>query len=237
MGVCYERLGGTSGKLGFPTSGSPLVGPSQHPTKTKGRYKNFEGGRIYWSRRTGAHPVWDAVADLYHGLGGAESRLGFPISHEMPADTSPQGTAGVLQRFEGGPHDAWPVGDEWDYSKGVSVYSSKHGAYPVWGGIGICYERLGNTSSVLGFPTSLETEAGKSPQGTTGWYQRFEGGIIFWCENYGGVPVVGSILALYDEFDGTEGRFGFPKSPEKSAEEHPHMLLQEFEGGVICVLH
>ena len=165
------------------------------------------------------------------------NRLGFPISDEMSAETSPQETTGVFQRFEGGPHDARPVGDEWDYSKGVSVYSSKHGAYPVWGGIGVCYERLGNTRSSLGFPISIETEAGGAPQGTTGWYQRFEGGIIFWCENYEGVPVVGSILALYDEFGGTEGRFGFPKSPEKSSEEHPQMLLQEFEGGLVCVLH
>ena len=30
--------------------------------------------------------------------------------------------------------------------------------------------------------------------------------------------------------------FGFPKSPGKLADQHSHMLLQEFEGGMICVL-
>ena len=79
------------------------VGPSQHPAKTKGLCKNFEGGRVYWSSRTGAHPVWDSVADLHYSLGGSKSRLGFPLSDEMPAETSPQRTTGMLQRFEGGP--------------------------------------------------------------------------------------------------------------------------------------
>ena len=193
IGICYERRWGTAGALGFPTSDEIDVGPSPHGTK--GKCQHFEGGSIYWSWQTEAHPIQGEIAKLHDSLNGVAGRLGFPLSGEHTAHPSPQGSAGAFQRFEGGLHDALPVGDEWDYSKGVSVYSSKHGAYPVWGGIRICYESLGNTSSVLGFPISLETEAAKSPQGTTGWYQRFEGGIIFWCENYGGVPVVGSILS------------------------------------------
>jgi len=240
IGICYERQWGTAGALGFPTSDEIDAGPSPHTTT--GKCQHFEGGSIYWSWQTEAHTVQGEIAKLYDHLSGVTGRLGFPLSGEKPTtNPSPQGTTGTCQRFEGGLHDGLPIGDErgdeWDYSKGVPVYSSKHGVYPVWGGIRRCYESLGNTSSVLGFPTSLEMEAAKSPQGTTGWYQYFEGGIIFWSYNYGGVPVTGSILVPYNEFGGTEGRFGFPKSPQKSAERHRHMLLQEFEGGLVCVLY
>ena len=33
----------------------------------------------------------------------------------------------------------------------------------------------------------------------------------------------------------TGGQFGFPKSPERLVEQHAQMILQEFEGGLICV--
>jgi len=240
IGICYERQWGTAGALGFPTSDEIDVGPSHH--RTKGKCQHFEGGTIYWSWKTEAHRIKGEIAKLHDSLNGVGGKLGFPLSNEATAHPSPQETTGTFQRFEGGLYGFLSFGDEsdydgWDYDEGISVYSSKYGTYPVWGEIRICYESLGNTGGVLGFPISSETEAAKSPQGTRGWYQRFEGGIIFWCKNYGGMPVVGSFLALYDEFGGTEGRFGFPKSPEKSAEKNPKMLLQEFEGGVICILH
>jgi uncharacterized protein with LGFP repeats len=147
---------------------------------------------------------------------------------------SPQGTTGQVQHFEGGPHDAWPVGgDEWDYSKGVSVYASTHGAYPVWGGIGRCYEPLGGTGSVLGFPASSELKAMDSPLGTTGWVQRFEGGDMYWTEEYDGVPVREPILTLFEKSGGSGGKFGFPKLPAIPDPVHSDHYTQEFEGGVI----
>lgn len=218
IGICYERQWGTAGALGFPTSDEIDAGPSLHGTT--GKCQHFEGGAIYWSWPTDAHSIQGEIAKLYERLNGVTGRLGFPLTDEQPAKPSPQGSTGTFQRFE----------------EGASVYASKHGAYPVWGGIGHCYASLGDTSSMLGFPTSLEIEAAPSPQGSTGWYQRFEGGIIFWSENYEGVPVTGSILLPYDEFAGTAGQFGFPKSPARVAEKHPHMLIQEFEGGLICVV-
>lgn len=33
----------------------------------------------------------------------------------------------------------------------------------------------------------------------------------------------------------TVGQFGFPKSPERLVEQHAQMILQEFEGSLICV--
>jgi tetratricopeptide (TPR) repeat protein len=232
IGRCYERLGGTSGRLGFPTASSVEVGPSEHGTK--GKYKSFEGGLIYWSKRTGAHPIWDAILDLYN-LENVRKRLGFPISDEEPARTSPQGTTGVFQRFEGGQHDGRPVDGGTDFSQGVAVYSTTaYGAFPVWGGLGLCYEQLGGTGSHLGFPISMEQKAGQSSQGTEGWFQCFEGGVICWSEKYGGIPVVGAISTSYNVLRRTEGEYGFPKAPEEPVAGYPDLVRQAFEGGVIC---
>jgi len=231
-GECYERLGGTSGKLGFPTSNAVHIGPSQHGTK--GLYKSFEGGRIFTSKRTGAHPVWDAIGAIYDQE-DVSKRLGFPISDEVPAKTSLQGATGVYQRFEGGQHDGRPTESGTDYSEGVVVYCSQsYGAFPVWGGIRLCHEQLGGTGGPLGFPISMEREAGRSPQGTEGWFQCFEGGIICWSEQYGGIPVVGAISTSYNALHNTEGQYGFPKAPEEPVPDHPDFVTQEFEGGMIC---
>jgi len=233
IGIRYERMGGTFSSFGFPKSSELEAGPSWHGTT--GVYQCFEGGYIYWSWKTHAHLVYGDIGELYHNRGGAEGRLGFPLTDEGDATESPQKTKGRYQRFEGGEHDFWLVDGKWE-PKYVTIYFSKHGTYPVLGGIGRCFEQLGGTDSELGFPTSVEMKAANSPQGTTGWYQYFEGGVIFWSDNYDSVPVTGSILVPYNEFGGTKGRFGFPMSSQTSVEGYPGMYQQEFEGGVICTM-
>jgi uncharacterized protein with LGFP repeats len=156
------------------------------------------------------------------------------LTGELQAIDSPQKTKGKFQRFEG----------TWDYAEqikfppncGATVYwSKKYGAYATWGGIGEYYELKGGTTSFLGFPTSSEREASPSSYETKGYYQHFEGGVVFWCEKYSSIPVVEPIATVYDMFDGTKGRFGFPKSSEVVDADHPGIRFQEFEGGVICV--
>ncbi len=222
---CYENLGGTGGRLGFPTSLELDAVPSQRGTT--GQVQRFEGGpddpdgaSVYYSSR-GAYPTWGGIAQCYERLGGTGGRLGFPTSQELDAIPSPQGTTGKIQRFEGSGEDP----------DGASIYYCYHG-YPVWGGIAQCYERLGGTGGRLGFPTSQELDAIPSPQGTAGRVQRFEGGDIYWCEKYGDVLVVGAILSHFEQHGGTGGRFGFPMSPEN----YVHgSLCQEFEGGIISI--
>ncbi len=70
----YLRLGGPGGLLGLPTSDETAV--------TGGRSSTFTGGRIYWSRATGAHEVHGAVLRRYLRLGGPDSRLGLPTTDE-----------------------------------------------------------------------------------------------------------------------------------------------------------
>lgn len=203
---------------------------------TSGYMRTFSGGAMYWSERAGAHPVYGEIESCYQSYQGVTGYLGFPLTHALPTSDSPQSTKGVFQRFEG----------SWDYpehitaspSYGATIYwSEKYGAHPTWGGIGRHYESLGGTGSVLGFPISPEREVTSLASGTTGYQQTFEGGIIFWCEKYESVHIEEPISVAYSRLGGADSRLGFPKSlPDRVGVEHPEIRMQEFEGGVICVV-
>ena len=183
---------GVKKRLGPSTSSEMEATPSE--LGTTGLVQRFAGGKddpvgasVYWSQRYGAYPVWGGIARCYEGFGGTGSRLGFPISSELSAVASSQGTTGQVQRFEGNGDGA----NLWDEPNqvliGVSTYNSRHGAYATWGSIGRCYEHLYGTTSRLGFPVSPEQETHPSSRGRTA-RQRFERGEIT-CE-WGSDPVV-----------------------------------------------
>lgn len=232
IGEGYERNGGASKYLGFPTSDEMAAAPS--PTGTTGWYQTFQRGTIYWCSRCetrGGNPVHGAIGALFHQLGGTGSRLGFPLTGEMTAAISQQGSSGVFQRFEG----------KWDYPPdirrlpdipyGASIYWCKaYGAQPVWAGIGEFYERQFGTGSLLGFPTAREV-ATTSPFGTEGAYQTFEGGLVAWHPKYYSIMVSGSILTLYLASGGCSGKYGFPIAAEMVPT--AGWRSQEFEGGLI----
>lgn len=104
-------LEGVKKRLGSSTSSELKATPSERGTT--GLVQRFAGSKddpvgasVYWSQRYGAYPVWGGIARCYEGFGGTGSRLGFPISPELPAITSPQGTTGQVQRFEGNGDEA-----------------------------------------------------------------------------------------------------------------------------------
>lgn len=220
IGLCYERLHGTAGKLGFPRSGEEDVEAPQY--NTKGKCQKFEGGEIYWIDGAGeSYPTWGAIGWQYQFRKHTYGRLGFPLSLEIDlAASTNNDLLGRYQRFQGGTM----------YWKNSPPYDD---VYPVWGGIARCYERSGEAAGFLGFPTSSE----KSDEGPC-WYQSFEHGDIYWRDDgkYDGIVVQGSILQTYKHFGGLKGKFGFPKSPEAPIEGQPELRMQEFEGGVICVV-
>lgn len=235
-------------RLGSSTS--PLHLAVRSPKNTTGQVQRFTGGRedpvgasVYMSEH-GAFPVWGEIARCYEGLGGTSSRLGFPISPELPAKPSQRGTTGQVQRFEG-INDA---ADRWDDTHktriAVSIYSSRHGAYPVWGAIGQCYEHLFGTTSRLGFPTSPELQATRSPQGTTGQVQRFEGGpadtcqVSIYASKHGTYAVWGEMACRYESRGGTSSHLGFPTSAEievRQSTGEGSRWVQYLEGGDLWV--
>jgi hypothetical protein len=232
---CYFRLKeAPTALLGAP---APLSS-SEADQVTSGRgtvgyRRSFAGGCIYWSERAGAHPLLGPIGNFYQVHHDAARHLGFPLTHEHSAIASPQGTQGTCQRFE----------SMWDYPEHITVppqrygatiyWSEKYGAHLTWGGIGRYYESIGGTGSFLGFPNSPEIECAPSSYGTIGYYQTFEGGVIFWCAKYESVHIDGAMAIVYNRFDGTRGRLGFPTAPAQELD--GDMRIQEFEGGVICL--
>jgi uncharacterized protein with LGFP repeats len=88
----------------------------------------------------------------------------------------------------------------------------------------------------MGFPTSDEVSAAPSPQGTRGYYQNFEGGIICWYEEYNAYAVYDAIADEYLRLSCTGGPLGFPISEEIGSpylQEGSTKRIQNFEGGYI----
>lgn len=66
----WSRIGGTDSRLGAARSGEYAV--------AAGAAQRFQGGRIFYSRRTGARELYGRVLRTYNRFGGPTSDLGFP---------------------------------------------------------------------------------------------------------------------------------------------------------------
>jgi hypothetical protein len=180
--------------------------------------------------------------------------LGLPVGVVRDAAPSPRGTRGHLQRFEGDIRFG-------DYSDDVlelvgnrcaaSIYWAEAiGAFATYGAIGAVFERARGTDGLHGFPLNHEGEAGRSPFGTVGRYQRFEGTLpypmkfdecaggicgatIYWAEAYGGHSTWGEIGGAYEREGGTYSSLGFPTSDVEGLVDAGDHYIQRFEGGLI----
>lgn len=87
--VRWRNLGGARSLLGSPTTREFAVG--------RGAIRVFEGGRIYWSPKTGAREVRGRLLETYRQRGGPESHLRWPVSGVLKA-----ANGGYRTRFQGG---------------------------------------------------------------------------------------------------------------------------------------
>jgi LGFP repeat len=93
IAVKFAALGGNVGFLGAPTI------PSENSTADgTGRYRHYQHGSIYWTRRTEAHEVHGYIAGKWATLGWERSFLGYPVSDEL---ATPDG-AGRYNLFQNG---------------------------------------------------------------------------------------------------------------------------------------
>jgi LGFP repeat len=241
IGELHESEGGTGGWLGFPVSDEVEVGPS-HRTRgggTTGWCQHFEGGVVYYSTKTRAVPVPSRIAD-YHETRrhGVASSRGFPVSRVMDAAESRYGSTGQYQRFEGTEDYPQDIVEHWvdgETPGGATIYASdQHGTYCVGWGNGVLYERLGGTTSWLGFPKSDETDARTSPDEPWCTIQEFEGGAIFFKEEHGSVTVTRSVMD-YLTGNNLRQRIGFPLTRENPLADGRDEPVQFFERGVVTV--
>ncbi|MBT0566654.1 LGFP repeat-containing protein [Williamsia sp. CHRR-6] len=64
-----------NGKLGYPVT--------NEFTEGNAKVNFFQGGTIYYSKATGAHPVWGGILFKWRARGGVNSTLGLPIGDEQ----------------------------------------------------------------------------------------------------------------------------------------------------------
>lgn len=150
----YNDMGGQNSPLGCPTT------PENATPDGRGAYTHFQGGSIYWSASTGAHPVWGAIRDSWAGQGWERGKLGYPVSDEL---RNPDG--GARQQFQGGTY-------YWHATK-------SNGAHAVGGRIGELWAKWRHENGAFGYPTSDEfnaTQVGGNLDENTGVRQRFENG-------------------------------------------------------------
>ncbi|MFI5783975.1 hypothetical protein [Nocardia sp. NPDC051570] len=101
-GAIYGKWGEynwENGQLGFPAS-------DEFATRNNGAGQHMEGGEIYFSPRTGVHPVWGAIRDQWVKAGWENGRYGYPTTDEVDggntSNNTPTGYEGKCQSFEGG---------------------------------------------------------------------------------------------------------------------------------------
>ncbi|MFI9509114.1 LGFP repeat-containing protein [Nocardia sp. NPDC052566] len=71
----YVQAGGPTGPLGLPTKMAES-GPND------GKWQEFTGGTIAWSKDGGAHIVWGAIGETWEQNGGPAGKCGYPTSDE-----------------------------------------------------------------------------------------------------------------------------------------------------------
>jgi hypothetical protein len=218
-----------------------LVHASPSPQGAQGFWQEYENGTIHWSARGGAQAAPRVLAGYHSRLGGTGGSLGFPLAPAKHAKASTFGTAGICQRFEGASDYGAAACELLAMQCGGTVYwSNEFGAHATSGGIGEFYELNYGTAGPLGFPVSDEFEVGPSRQdagdGTVGWCQRFEGGVVYFSDKAGAFAVPAPVADYLDSHGGVTGPTGFPVSQLIPLAVSPYETtgqLQRFEGATI----
>ncbi|OUC77233.1 hypothetical protein CA982_18560 [Gordonia lacunae] len=110
QGLIYDKwkaLGAETGVLKFPAS-DEIVAPDG-----KGRFTTFQGGAIYWSPATGAHPVYGPLYLFWAHFGYKAGSFGYPTGDPVYTgdNVSQQFQRGTLRLWDGYLEGIRPVDD------------------------------------------------------------------------------------------------------------------------------
>jgi len=198
-----------SGQFGIPTGEEiPIT-----PEAGQRWMQRFSSGAIY-RHESSVIPVQQRVVDYLDSHGGADRF--YPLAERATAATSPPpyGTHGWVQRFQASGN----AFSETLYDAGT--------VYGVGGDIESFYNRLGGTSSWLGYPTSNATRLGSHLT------QDFEGGTVFAGIPAARVVAVPAASMNLIKHESVRERLGFPVAAEEPAGNGVGRW-QFFENGVV----
>jgi uncharacterized protein with LGFP repeats len=255
----YDRRGGLSGNLGWPTGDAV-----SSTANGGGASQAFQGGDIY-SSAAGAYAVRLDMRDVYLALNGPAGALGWPMTSSA-ASTANGG--GSIQKFTGGtvyytaaggPHAmsgavlseylrrggetgtlGWPVGDASKFTQngggtvqrfqGGGLYSSTSGTFAVRDEILNAYDAAGGQKGMLSWPTM---DAKSSTANGGGAIQRFTGGTVYYTAAKGAHAMTGAVLAEYLRRGGEAGTLGWPAGDAEKFTESGGGTVQQFQSGKV----
>ncbi|NUU24871.1 MAG: sugar dehydrogenase, partial [Streptomycetaceae bacterium] len=169
-------------QLGAPTG--PEVGDKAL------RYRDYTGGRAYWTPESGVHEVHGAIRANYLA-GGGHAGFGEPVTDEA---ATPDGV-GRYNHFLRGASSYWTPGT---------------GAHLVYGAIREKWASMGWERGPHGYPLNDEATTGNG----LGRYNNFQNGAIYWSGLTGAHGMYGEIWATYGSLGWDRGFLGFPLTDE-----------------------
>ncbi|MFF2030071.1 hypothetical protein [Arthrobacter sp. NPDC058192] len=197
----WTALKGAAGALGAPTAKQVCsLGVCS---------QTFEGGSIFWTSATGAHPVLRSkghTGPRWHAKGGL-ALFGYPVTDESAV------SGGTIQKFSSGRILAWT-------GTRLLEFSAQNGIGSRWAAAG--------GEAVLGLPVTDEA-CGLKPSGC---FQQFDKGYIYWASGIGGHVVWGGILGRWKAGGAQKGLLGYPVT-EEACGLTARGCVQHFQGGSI----
>jgi uncharacterized protein with LGFP repeats len=203
--AAWAAAGADTGPLGYPTGDE---GPTADGI---GALQSFQGGAVFYSPSTGAHPVRGAIRAAWGAQGADTGVLGYPTSAEVPTGDR----SGAFQLFQGG----------------AVFYSPSTGAQPVRGAVRTAWARVGAESGDLGYPTAAE---GPGPGGV-GTTQTFQRGTVWFTAQTGAHAVSGTLADAWTVRGGVAGPLGWPVT-DAGRLPGGAGATQRFQGGALYAL-
>lgn len=197
----WTALKGAAGTLGAPTGNQVCsLGVCS---------QTFDGGSIFWTSATGAHPVLRTeghTGPRWHAKGGL-ALFGYPVTDETAA------SGRTIQKFSTGRVLAWTG------TRMLELSASS--------GIGSRWVAAGG-EAVLGLPITAEACGLRA----SGCFQQFDKGYIYWAPGIGGHVVWGGILGRWKAGGAQNSLLGYPLT-EETCGLTAGGCVQHFQGGSI----
>jgi len=191
----YVAAGGMSGPWGVPTSA--IMG---YPD---GVAQAFAGGSVYAAHGGNAYSVSGAIRDFYFKLGGATSRIGFPIGAQVcTSDLCSQ-----------------------DFQYGAILWSQSGGAR-----LGAREIEAVATAQSATLGTRVPSSFVYYSYNGSGMAEAFANGTVYFKRGVGAYSVTGRIRDLYFAAGGAAGKYGWPTSAQTCTGD---TCSQTFESGAI----
>jgi len=211
--VVWSAVGGAQVLYGAMrdvwTATSGEAGPLRAPTTgitcglvQGGCGQDFQGGSLYWSAGTGAHPTYGAIRSFWSAQGRERGALGYAAG-EMTC-----GAATCQQSFQGG----------------LVVWSAASGSRVLYGAMRQVWTATGGDTSPLG-PPATDIGCGMVRGGCG---QQFRNGSLYWSPATGAHPTYGAIRTFWMAQGWERGPLGYA-SGEMSCD--ASSCTQSFEGG------